>query len=78
MDENHLNADRSAFQNLPDLGFCLGICLGATSEVLETLLPLIGYQSVGGADDVVGSRGKGVVLGSLLLIGVHVTGILVG
>ena len=42
------------------------------------LLPQIGDQSVGGADDIAGSRGKGVVLDSLHLIGVHVTGILVG
>ena len=42
------------------------------------LLPKIGDQSVGGADDIAGSRRKGVVLDSLPLIGIHVTGILVG
>ena len=42
------------------------------------LLPKIGDQSVGGADDIAGSRRKGIVLDSLPLIGIHVTGILVG
>ena len=37
MSKTHLKADRSAFQNLLDLGFCLGICLGATNELLEAI-----------------------------------------